>query len=339
MTRNDMNLSEIVEQSYGIRVLKSEPISIGYTNKNYLIDTNNGSYVLRLSPSYKIPHLPYESYVLDRLQNFDTTFKVPRKVNTRGKDFIPLEDGRAITLFEFIPGSVISTFYADHVDIKILSRNLGIKVGELHDCLSNITPFSEFTQDIMLRQYFMAFESYKHRQTRKRWEIILNNFFEIILDELRRYIFHIRNPQKQIVHTDLRLENILFSGNEIVGILDFDDIFTGNQIYDLSKIFIENYSYHAISPNPEESFDIDSFREFLGEYIERRKMNSRMVIYSIADFLTLPAIHVLSIIGRDEDFDDNLRVKNIERYITILQMFRDRKNINWFLSSLECVIK
>jgi len=335
----DPRLVRVIEDSYGFPVNNLTPIPWGYTNQNYHVVTEGKRYIARVSPQVKVCHLPYESHVLSQLLQSGLSFRVPQKVKARYGDFVIIdEDGRAVTLFDFIPGNLMLSSWRYPFDRDGFSRDSGAKVGELHSALAQVnTPTSEFTHEQLVQRYLSLFESYRGLKPRERWEYLLLDKIEMAIEETLKYLAYFRSPgtQKRIVHTDLRLENFIGEGERLAGILDFDDILLGDQVYDPSKVLKETYcDRDRIPEDTRDTFDVSGFRVFTKGYLAQRGLEHEQFIDGVIELLSLPALHVLFGINRDPDFDNNTRAGLVDWNLHFIELLRRRKNIEWLHSQL-----
>jgi len=336
---HDPRLIRVIEDSYGCPVNNLIPIPWGYTNQNYHVLTEGKRYIARVSPSVKIDHLPYESCVLSQLLQSDMNFRVPQKVKVRDGDFVIIdEDGRAVTLFDFIPGNLMLNSWRYPFNRNGFSRDSGAKAGELHSALAQVNvPTSDFTHEQLVQRYLSLFENYRSLKPKERWEHLIVGRIEMVIEETLRYLAYFRSLgyQRSIVHTDLRLENFIGEEERLVGILDFDDILVGDQAYDPSKVLKETYcDRDRIPEDPRDTFDISGFRLFTEGYLTQRGLEREQFIDRVIEFLSLPALHVLFGINRDPDFDNDIRAGLVNWNLRFIELLRRRENVEWLHSQL-----
>jgi len=323
-------LSDLLDSSYGIRVDSIERITSGFTNPNYLVSSMGNRYVARVSSPDRTGHLRFELDVLDGIRNC-VPFAVPKPVmDIYENEFTLLDDGSSLTLFEYIQGECA----LDSWDIRHRNDHSSVEfggaIGELHRCLSSLeVPETDYTHRNLLKDYLTRFKKYEENYSGKEWEDLLLSDLDSIREHTSRFEMYMKNSgnSNDIVHTDLRLDNILTDKNKVSAILDFDDIITGDHAYDLAKILVEVYIERGGDVrNIADLVDVEGFSEFTKSYFAHSG-KSASIIRRTLDMTPLPAIHVLSIVGRDPDFDDDVRTDNVKWYSDLLRVLSEEDNI------------
>jgi len=338
-----VSLEQTIESLYGIQIDSITNVRSGYTNRNFLIRSCGRTYIARITQEHRVSHIPFESYILEFLSHERLGFAIPRKIKAKSeRDFVRIGDEDVITLFDFIPGYQASDLWRHPFHSTGFTEELGSKIGVLHSALSRIqTHTTLHTLENLVESYLKKFEQYENEvsQIEKMlpWQRMFLNNIDMFREEITSYIGYPQPKHKEVAHTDLRLQNILINRNRtIVGIIDFDDAVVGYHAYDLAKILVEVYTNreHVIK-NVQELVDVRGFAEFINKYIKKRGIKNEEIIPRTLDLLKLPAIHNLSIVGRDPNFDEDERLKNMEWNSNIIQLFRDESNIRWIAEELK----
>lgn len=343
MKSHPIDLKHILTQFYDIQVQDLGKSTHGYSNENFIIKSKLGrSYIVRISPFYRIQHLWLEHHVLNRLQNLSLDFCVPRiNATISGNFFVRIGD-MALTVFDLIPGIQASKFPRSDRDMKVFSQNLGAGVGHLHNFLSKIeTPQTKFTHERLIVSYSDKFKTYEicDIHTDNEWRRLLMNENSLIMEELQRYLRYYSDfgPPVSFVHSDIREENILVKRNEITAILDFDDTFVGDQAFDLAAMLVEIYcNKDEVSQKVSDLVDIEGFAEFAHQYFEVRRIEEDRdwFMHRVVALLNLQALQVLSIVGRDPDFDERARTKNVIWYSNFIRTMKMKKSLEWIRSEI-----
>jgi Ser/Thr protein kinase RdoA (MazF antagonist) len=194
-----------------------------------------------------------------------------------------------------------------------------------------------YTHENAVFSYADIFNEYYSSTNPNSWQRAMMRKEPNIISETESYVSYFRKlGDTKLVHTDLRLENLLLNNNKVVGIVDFDDILLGSQAYDLSKIMIDVFGRRCSnSSDIEQIIDIDGFEKFVTTYCDTMKSNSPDFMRQIVDLSKLTAIHVLSLTGRDPDFSTKERFKTIKTYSSILRALSRDENLSKILSTLE----
>lgn len=341
---NDAYLKSILGEFYNIKVRKSEKVQIGYSNENYVVYSKNKTkYMLRISPFYRIEHLWLESYILNNLRNFKLSFEIPHIIKTFNNKYFLRIGNQAFTLFKFIPGTKASRNYLKKESFIF---DLANKTGMLHHYLSKIKiQNTKFGHEYLINSYFDRFKFYEDSAVspNNEWKHLLLERMSFIKKELVKYKeYYEKFPfLRKFVHTDLRLDNILLKNGKISAILDFDDILIGDQAFDLASMFVEIFADHNVLSNKLINFvNINGFVKFIKEYIKTRKTkNRKSFIGRVINLLNLQALQVLSIVGRDPDFDEKQRIKNIIWYSNFIRVMNNKDNKLFLKSSMKDLFK
>jgi Ser/Thr protein kinase RdoA (MazF antagonist) len=330
-----LSLERVIEEEYDVPVDSMYEILFGFSNKNFGIVSGNNKYVCRLSPQSKAGHIDMELGVLSRLSSSIEGFKVPKNIKTvNGGEYL-IKGDTVITLFDHIEGENAS-LYRDK--LESFQEDFAKKVARLHTSLSDVRTFPLiYTHENAVFSYADIFNEYYSSTNPNSWQRAMMRKEPNIISETESYVSYFRKlGDTKLVHTDLRLENLLLNNNKVVGIVDFDDILLGSQAYDLSKIMIDVFGRRCSnSSDIEQIIDIDGFEKFVTTYCDTMKSNSPDFMRQIVDLSKLTAIHVLSLTGRDPDFSTKERFKTIKTYSSILRALSRDENLSKILSTLE----
>ena len=245
-----------------------------------------------------------------------------------------------ITMFDFIESREVSSGDKTR-ELHKFSSFLGEKIGILHKTFMQIKiPYTNFTHFNLIDSYDNKFRFYKicNYSPHDEWRKILLPYMKIIFEEIskyKKYYTHFSNPE--LIHTDLRIDNFIIRNNKITGIVDFDDIVMGDHAFDLASILIEDYTDKKVLSDDvsEMMTNIEDFLILLQKYSEIQKNIFRKdFLNRLINLLNLQCLQVLSIVGRDIDFNENDRIKNAVWYSNFIKIMNDKKNIEWIKNSL-----
>jgi len=261
----------------------------GNTNQNYLVAGPSQRYILRVSnPAKTEQELAFETSVLDQLANELFVHFVAKPVpDVRGSKYSLAQNGALVTLFQFVEDE--SNGFAwnpSHPDKEFL-EDLARKTAILHRSLALCRPEG---QKASLAEKFRRYKG--------------GPYFVDILDG------------ENLVHTDLRIKNLVFRSNKVKTILDFDDMTHGNQLYDLAKIIKENFALRQDSGgSPLPHFNLDAASAFLKTYQE---LNGRVDTEKIYELMKACIVHVLNFLEGDNPLPHEQR--EFIQKLNILQM-------------------
>ena len=327
-------LAKILENLYGLEIVYLEKIKTGFTNKNYYVSTNtNEKFIVRVSPLSRMKHLWLEIYVLNKLKG-KIPLEVPEPFISKINTYNVRVGNNLVTVFKFIEGKAASSIIsARNLEICRFSKNLGRVVAILHEELSRINiPNTSFTHQRLISSYYDLFKFYTvcSYYPHDAWRKELLKKMNIILKVLYKYIDYYDNLRRQMfIHTDIRMDNLIVRDKKIVGIIDFDDIMVGDEAFDLASILVEIYSdKKTISEKVLDIVNLDDFLVMLKEYLKQRKIiRKEEFIQRVVNFINLQILQVLSIVGRDIEFDEKERMNNVLWYLNLLELLDKEENL------------
>jgi Ser/Thr protein kinase RdoA (MazF antagonist) len=336
------NLKEILNNFYGIKPKSIKKIPYGYTNVNYLIISGNGKkYIARFSPLYREKRILLESYILKKLNGYKLGFLVPKIITTLSNEYFKKIGNYILTLFQYIEGSIASKLRRSLLNEEDISCELGKLVGILHNAFCKIKiPKTKFTHLELINSYTDKFNSY-FSNLDSEWKQLLFKERAYLIREISKYKKYYTNfklPQT-FIHTDIRLDNIVLQNRnrKILALLDFNDVLIGDQAFDPASIFVEVYADHNVFSKKLTDFvNIEGYKKFINEYTNVRKIeNRKSFIKRVITLLNLQALQVLSIVGRDPDFNEKLRVKNVIWYSNFFHSMNNEKNIAFLKAKMK----
>jgi Ser/Thr protein kinase RdoA (MazF antagonist) len=332
-------LSEILNEAtknYDIHFDRIHQIDNGFTNRFYKIESNQKKYFLRVSPRYRMLHLSFEFEVLKQVSNQPLSIAIPQVVNTKSGDNCLRIGNQAITIFECNYGKVFSN---DKVKISNnFIKDLGKIVANLHNSLQPIKIESIFTHKKLIETYYEQFKFYKicAYKGEANWRQELLKKINFCLEQsIKARDYYEKYKIFKIIHTDIRLQNLLHLNNVVVSILDFDDILLGDPAFDLAVVMIEILGKKSKTSEIGEAIDLEKMGIFLEEYLNLIKIKDPLIIEKICRLAVIQCLQVLSIVGRDSHFNDNIRLKNVRRYLNMANLLSDERNIFYMIETLN----
>jgi len=232
------------------KLIEAKNLNDGYTNQNIYVNTTAGEYVLRVSHSIKTEdEIAFESDILKKLKQTPAgDFIVDIVESLNGSPFVT-RNGHIHTLFRFEKGEDFYKKWNRHIPNRDFIENLGKKCAVLHNSLSNIEP---------------------PKTTKDHLEIRLKkNLFDLSssgLDVKPYYDLVGLTAGDSLVHTDLRIKNLIVNNSNIDAIIDFDDLTYGNQLYDVAWTLKACFSLHKDGQILTPEINIESAKLFLKSY-------------------------------------------------------------------------
>ncbi|MBK8215903.1 MAG: homoserine kinase [Myxococcales bacterium] len=243
------------------RSVTLEPVHAGTVNTSYVARLASGARVfLRLYEQQDPSGAAREAALLGRLAARDVPTPGPL-VRADGA-YVTLVHGKALVAFPFLEGE--TTCQAGVTPTKL--RAVGTALARLHLAVDGVpAPRGRFEREDLLRlvSTFGVHPSCSVRETAP-----------FLARELSRDDGPAaRDPSLPggLVHGDLFRDNVLFRGDELAALLDFESACEGTFVYDLAVVFL-SWCYGA-------SFDWDLARALVAGYevvrpLERREWNA-----------------------------------------------------------------
>lgn len=302
-------LKELADDYALGRVVSVVAIPEGSVNSNYLLETAKGRFLLRIEEVKGENELKRELDLLTFLRKH--SFPCPNPMQDRmGRFYRPLNN-KCASLFRYHEGKVLipERFKPPHLE------NVGRVLGELH------VIGKAYKKGIDNR---FSFERIADLYLTVRAK--LPNYFRKILrtlddevDYLTRYLEG--KLPKGVIHGDLFADNVLFRGEKLVAVLDFEAACRGKFIFDIATAvnalcFVDG------------SYSLDRFRYLLQGYEsvrtlslaewdafpnELRYSSLRFTVTRLHDFFLQPENGCTRVKKDFREFFDRLRVLRRER--------------------------
>lgn len=214
-------ISSFVRRQYSLAVKKAKLFPSGVMNRNYLLETDHGRFVLRIHDAVGLPQSRFEETMLRTLA--PTGFPCPAPLT--GKDREPTVERRAVLLYPLLPGR-----HATRGTPKLL-REIGALHGRMHKMfLDRPAPIKKIgwdPEDIrrMLPQWKRRFLDSRFPDAATWYR-----FLEKGLSGCR---FPATLPRGW-THQDIKPENTLVVRDRVSGILDFDNCYRGALLHDVT---------------------------------------------------------------------------------------------------------
>ena len=194
-------------------------ITAGITNTNYAIETAAGAYILTLYEHHSESALDYILGLQHHLANKDIACAAP--VPDTGNRLYSSLNHRPAAIIERVPGQVCNSVTSRHCAI------IGAELARLH----------------------LAGSDYAVKRNNPcglDWYVVIAKKLDPVLNRSERTLLHqeidiyLQYPFTGLpqgsIHADIFQDNVLFDGDRLGGIIDFDYACYGTLIYDLAVI-------------------------------------------------------------------------------------------------------
>jgi homoserine kinase type II len=235
---------EQVLQAFGLGPLRAAcRIQQGFVNQNWRVETDRGRYFLkRRHPDLSQPLLIGAQHELMR-ELRGAGFPAPAVVPTlRGESFLALE-GRIYEVHQFIQGQPYDHDRPGHLEEAALT------LGRYHRCVEGLAPRALGDPGDLYRPALLV-ENLNHLI--EVWGVERNHGLSQIAERLKvlsagldaRYARHGPMP-RLVIHGDYYAGNLLFDGDRIVGVVDYDKARRQPRVVELAEALI-----YFSSPRP-----------------------------------------------------------------------------------------
>lgn len=239
-----------------------EKLPGGAINDSYRVETGKDSYVLRVYTRRKPKEIAFEIKFLEELEGLP----VPNLLSIQGKKFFMIQNFPAV-IYNYLPGEALRAHTHAHrmevgrflrrMHIKGASLKWGAERGKLYD----------FPDEKI--QHFIK----TVRRTHDYYDR-----FEEVLREVQEFELPPGIPQGPI-HVDVKPGNVLFLGDALSGVIDFDNAYIGPLVLDLAKAMV----WFGIGNG---TFNMRQARDVFEGYEEMKKLEDleREILYDVVKF-------------------------------------------------------
>lgn len=247
----DRNLLVQIFTHYSLgEVIDFKSMKKGVANKLFKVTTTYGTYILKIAiRNSEAGRVAYEVELLNKLENLPSPKPI---VNRDGTYLVDIDTYKAF-LYPYLPGDPPEAV-TDNMTIQS-----ALALARLHLQLKNFVP-AKTTNRIRLWDIPAYYPLAKLRSAIgkvKNTEIQAGATYAS--DHIEKYIIDTSSLPQGCLHGDFKPENLLFSGEELTGIVDFDNSYIEALAFEVgyalawfcrtdkkfnlkrAKLFLENY--------------------------------------------------------------------------------------------------
>lgn len=314
-----MKLIDEVLKSYGLNILKVDTLSGGWLNEKYLIeDTNQKMYVLKELSLEKFPH-NHLQYLIQTVQLQNYLYKenvvVPKILLNKTEEVVSkFSNNKYFFIQEYVNG--YSKEFSKLTEEEIFS--IGKNLAFLHTKLEKIdldTFKSDFLKYKNINELKMEIEIKKQDKTESSSKEFIHqlNLAEKILND--NNLNKILNQNKlQLIHGDFTPDNIIFDGNEVKSIIDFELVRVNSKLQDIGRIILSTSFFNN-------KFNLLKLKSFINGY----STISKITYLDIIDSFKIVWINEFNIWIQDRYFK-NYNPPKVEKFISEISWISE----NWF---------
>ncbi len=203
---NKNNIKQTLNNYELGELLLCKKISIGYSNTNFKIVTNTGSYIYRICQRQPLALIHYEIELMKALKQIDFPAAFP--VRRQDGEYLSLENNECIIIYDFIQGNQpeINTETVTEIASIVAKLNC-FKAWEK---LPNKNPINIDR----CHQIIQSFETSRYK---------FLDIFEYFIEQTKYLSKYLTEEiPKGIVHGDIFPDNTIFNGDQLVAIIDFE---------------------------------------------------------------------------------------------------------------------
>lgn len=285
---SDTEIAELAARFGLDPVREHRALEAGTVNSNFRLDCGEGRYFLRVNEGKDQAAVAYEAALVIGLA--ERGVPTPRPLRAGDRPYAEY-DGNLISVFPWFPGHHLAR---DSVS-ESAAFSLGRTLGQLHDAADDITGLPEhhgiYTTELIAERLASLPDG----------DPALERAVPILRDEHRWLVDAGDATAQGVIHGDLFRDNVLFQGDELVALLDFEQASLGHRIYDLA-VCINAWCY-------DQSFEPGRVRALVEGYAsvrgavaapelwrELRRAAWRFTVTRITD------VHLRGIADPDKDF-------------------------------------
>ncbi len=269
-----MDVKEIAKR-FGIEAISVEPVKSAVLSEVYVI---NNEYILRsrVLDANTVSKFNNEQYLLDEVRKI-IEIKLPNLLNTESGYKYFIDKNSLWTAYSLIKGEILCAWWNLEKLSEEQKKKVFITLRELH-----LKTAGKFDYD---KSYYDFIEDVTQRLSN-----IGNNISTDELTRIQKAVNIVKNFKNNIqkkdicfVHGDYHPGNIIFKGNKIVGLLDFDFSRLGSYLEDLAytiMMFLRNYQ-RPFEFNEKEYFQFLDWYEIKKEDIS--VFNEYLILYTFYD--------------------------------------------------------
>ncbi len=229
-----VNIQSCVGKAYQIEIQDIVLLQSGSDNDVYRLTATDGQkYILRISKrANKMADIDFELSVISYL--YENGVSVPRVIQTVDNHNFCLIDNYPMCLFSFCTGTVFNMTRNNYPTVK-MAQNGGKTLATIHRVLSG---FRQQNKRQTVRSVFFEPERVlKSRDLFLQKYIGGNEFVQAVENTVQNIRLIITD--ETVIHNDFRVQNLLFVGDEISAVLDFDWACIGTGLKDLGHALVE----------------------------------------------------------------------------------------------------
>lgn len=227
-----------IEREYGVKVLSYDlPPYVSFTSRKAILNTNKGTFFLKEKPEYCSDYekreaaADFQEYLSAHLTN------VPNILRTQKEEHYVQWNNRFLFLSEYRPGRIFNGSVNDLESILDSLKEFHKVAKDFEDSNDNVESYELLIPLDLIR-------GLTHSDQEK--EDLL--FIEKVLNRIKEEYSHLNKVDYIMSHGDFSLFNVLFDGQSVIAINDFDNAQRLPRIQDLTEFLISATLINYLAP-------------------------------------------------------------------------------------------
>ncbi|MEM2917151.1 MAG: phosphotransferase [Candidatus Bathyarchaeia archaeon] len=276
--------------NYKIGTLASyKAIERGEVNYNWIVKTTEGKYILRKESSFKkLPDLEFQFNYLTYLKSHGFPYRIPVPILTKNRKHYIKSNKSYFWLYEYIEGRIRTRF-----GLKELRQVAKMMAGYHHLIEQLKLDNKKGNSDVFGKKSVLKeLTTFRNKVIEKPKKDRKDNIFLKEAPELIRLLKSLDDREyaqlkRYPLHRDITPTNILWKGNKIAGIVDFENVSLRNEptIKDIAVML----QYSCRDKKHQYKSDLKLSKFFLEEYRKHHSISNEEIKF-IPDIITAGAI-------------------------------------------------
>jgi homoserine kinase type II len=234
----------------------------GKVNENWIVKTPEAEIVVRcVAKERSLNDILFEHSIIDFLDRSGLPYRFPRPLISKSGETIIVKNGLFIWLYEYIGG---------HSSLRY-SREL---IEQIATAMASVHQATKRFSNPHLKRNPLVLEDPWLLKTMKSWQAKLRyssdercRYFCEHVDECLSILARLRSsPYRALprfsIHGDWCMANVVFAGNSLAGIIDFDHCCFDTGIRDITVLLL----YECVEPREAPKLDLAAAQHFIKCY-------------------------------------------------------------------------
>jgi Ser/Thr protein kinase RdoA (MazF antagonist) len=249
-------VKEIIKNFNLGSLVSIEKISNGWVNDNYKLKTSKGVFVIRgMNDEVRKKPLTSSSLsfrVLEHLKSSKFDYQVPEPLkNAEGSYLLRLKN-KNFMVYEMIKGIVPERL--NRTQLKSMIHGL----AQYHKSMKKF-PLKKIRDEVRLKGLKKKLDTINATKSKSKLNVLARENIGLIVNLFNKIKSKTFEKNILAVHMDFHRKNMVYKGNELMGILDFDNIIFAPRILDIAHLIKTSADYSKTKFSKEVEFIIKEY--------------------------------------------------------------------------------